>query len=191
METLCELRNGLTPEVRAGLEKNLLAYPDSYDEVFSQVGGDLQTNGYIRKIDISALAAWKRLNLSTEWMSSLQKIADADLINRSRVLLSEGLDLRERITLFWKSGIPGFSNGTFAVASTVLSAWNPEIFGITDRRSRARLLELGCSCGSRINTYSRYLDHLHFIQDEMNSERTGVGYSCRDIDVMLFSRTTK
>ena len=186
----CWLRTTLTPEVRSDLMKSISTYPQFYDEVFIEVGTRMRTNEFISKVDISALAAWKRLNLNAKWMESLQETRDSDLIQESRSLLARDLPARERIRRFWHSGIPGFSSGTFALASTVLAAWDPLNFGITDRRAREGMTELGCSCGSRINRYSTYLTHLQFIRDEMNSDSPDSTISCRNVDMMLFSRVT-
>ena len=191
MDSPCELRSTLTQDVCMTLRDSMSAYPHSYDEVFTQAGDRIRANGYVSKIDISALSAWKRLNLNAQWMESLQELPDADLIRTSRNLFLPNLSIQDRITRFWESEIPGFTSGTFAVASTVLSAWNPMNFGITDWRTRNQLAELSCTCGPRINKYSIYLAHLHFIREEMNSSFPERTWSCRNVDVMLFSRRTR
>lgn len=188
MDPDCWLHTTLTPKVRDDLMKSISTYPKFYDEVFMEVGSQMRTNEFISKVDISALAAWKRLNLNAKWMESLQEMRDSDLIQKSRSLLVRDLPARERVRRFWQSGIPGFSSGTFALASTILTAWDPLNFGITDRRARDGMTELGCSCGPRINRYSIYLTHLHFIRDQMNSDSPDLTISCRNVDMMLFSR---
>lgn len=191
MDFPCALRSTLIQGACMTLKDSMSAYPRFYDEVFTQVGDRLRANGYISKIDISSLAAWKRLNLNAQWMESLQELPDSELMQTSKNLLLPNLSIQDRVTRFWESGIPGFTSGTFAVASTILSAWDPVNFGITDWRARNRLTELGCTCGPHLNKYSIFLAHLHFIREAMNSSCPERTWSCRDVDVMLFSRTTK
>lgn len=162
------------------------SYNPSYDEVFSQIGDDISDLGHLKKVHISALAAWKRLNLSSRWAKSLQELPDLTLAEMSRPLFEEEISMTERISRFSTSGIPGFRSGTFAVASTVLAAWRPIDFGITDRRSREALRSLHCGCNNDVNTYTTYLSHLHLIRDQV----PGLAYTlrtARHIDSVLFS----
>ena len=161
-------------------------YHPAYDEVLHQIGEDIRGLGHLKKVHISALAAWKRLNLSSRWARSLQELADRDLAEMSVTLFEERIPTQERVARFSSSGIPGFRSGTFAVASTVLSAWQPSEFGITDRRSRDALKSLACGCSDEIATYTRYLAHLHVIRD-WAFDSTDELRAARHIDSVLFS----
>lgn len=45
-------------------------YPSTYDAVFWEVRGRIQEHGYARKLDLAALACWKR-SAQGAWVSDL------------------------------------------------------------------------------------------------------------------------
>lgn len=163
-------------------------YPENYDEILNQVGEEIRLRKYLTKIDISALAAWKRLDLSTKWMMNLQSMSDAVIKNLSRCIFESDLGKSDRILRTAASGIPGFG-GTFAVASTVLTAFDPLNFGITDRRSRESLRHLGCSCGNQLDKYSIFLEHVAFMRDRLSQDLDGQIVTSRFVDQILFAQT--
>ena len=182
----CQLPSRLTDDVLDQFANPRFEYPEFYDELFESVGKSIRDQGYLTKRDISALAAWKRLNLSVMWMDSLQRIPDDELEGLTNGLFSGTLATSDLIAAVWGSGIPGFSSGTFAVASTMLSAWNPREFAITDRRSRESLAGLRCGCERTLNKYSVYLAHVHAIRDATFKNENSPLASSRHIDKVLF-----
>lgn len=183
----CQIAELITPETRQQFFGAPSSYGQFYDEVFDEVGETIRHQGFAKKRDISALAAWKRLPMNTPWATALQEISEAILQETTSRLLRDGISTKSRISEFWESGLPGFSKGRFAVASTVLSAWNPREFGITDRRSRATLANLGCGCRDRLDSYSVYLAHLHALRDSLFPGTDNPLHTARQIDKILYS----
>lgn len=162
-------------------------YGRHYDQVFEQVGEEIGELNHLKKRHILALAGWKRLRLNTPWTLDLNNMDDDELATRSARIFEEHLSTEERVERATSSGIPGFG-GSFAVASTVLSAWRPSEFGVTDRRSRESLIRLGCTCDRKLNSYLCYLGHLRHIAHEASEAALGhPRVTPRHVDKVLFS----
>ena len=73
------------------------------------------------------------------------------------------------------------------MASIILSAWDPQEFAITDRRSRKSLADLKCGCERRMGKYSVYLAHVHAIRDAVSKARNSSPTTSREIDKVLFT----
>lgn len=176
---LSERQRILDQRQRAQLREAATAYDDesgSYDEVFEQIGQRLRQHGFATKLDIGALVFWKRIPVGP-WASTLQRLSDQRVKEVTGVALAEDLDDATRLHELRK--LHGF-NGTSAVTSTLLTAWKPDAYEITDSRARHALRErLPDDCPCDIGVYLTYLEAVRLLARELT-------ISTRDVDKGLF-----
>jgi hypothetical protein len=171
----------------ANLAARFATYPPLYDEVLDEVHGRIALAGYATKLDLGALAAWKRLNCNTSWMERLQLMPNATVIAGTAAAFAPGLAVQARITKLQTNIVHGMGS-TFAFGSAVLTAWNPHDFAVIDRRVLRTLdnvlPSLGCTCDLRY--YATYLEHVVDIRNQLNAFPGGHVWTARDVDKALF-----
>lgn len=162
----------------------------NYDEVLHQVSKNIDSAGSIGKLDIGALAFWKRIRANSPWVRALMEWSDDDVRVTTKNAVEHARDLskstpcaaaEDRSAL---SPIPGFRNGD-AMASALLLAAAPCRMAIYDRRAKAGLEQMGFSIKTGKGHYGRYIQLVEEICSVVNARRNKEWIS-RDVDIALF-----
>lgn len=155
-----------------------------YDETFHEVSASIAASGSAGKLEISALVVWKRIPLAT-WWGDLLKTPDSVVRETTRNSFADGLTDAERVDIL--SGLPGCKTGTRAVLSAVLTAWDPEQFGVTDRRAkdgwRDNLRPRSCPCN--IHDYLVFLKWLRWTAQQWG-DAMDTNHTPREVDKALW-----
>jgi hypothetical protein len=114
-------------------------YGPYYDEVFWEVGSRIREHGEAGKLDLAALICWKRSGQGN-WVRELLAQPDGDVRRNTRAALVAGLNDQERLDAL--AHLPGFK-GKAAMATVLLSCYDPHEFGVFGRRAILGLTKVG------------------------------------------------
>jgi hypothetical protein len=154
-----------------------------YDQTFAETGDRIRAAGYLTKLDVSALVFWKRMRIGA-WATDLLNLADDEIRERSAPTFAEHLDTEERLSTL--DLLPGFPKRGGALASAVLSAWDPDRFPVMDRRAWSGMEALFPRESLRPRTFIRYLELVNTIRAELVGKSARGNVTARDIDKGLF-----
>lgn len=158
-----------------------------YDEVLLDVQAAVERSGSVGKYDIGALMLWKRLNLRSPWTRDLNNMRDQQVraLTAPAIALARDKSLAipeaARAARQALTGLPGCRHG-HAVASTILTAWEPDRMAIYDVRAVAALK--GLECQDPEGNYRKYMTTVVDLVAEINS--FGLSWCPRDIDKALY-----
>jgi hypothetical protein len=169
---------------RRGVLDALTRYDPVYDELFNEVSERIGARGDIGKLDIAGLVFWKRIPLG-RWYKSLLAIGEADVREATREAVTLVGTTEDRLRAL--RPIPGCKTSAASIASTLLTAWNPTDFAITDRRARPALAKLLRIDQAPLNAYPEYLRRVVCVRDDINLHRhDDAPLTARDIDKALW-----
>jgi hypothetical protein len=154
-------------------------YPEVYDEVFWQISKRLREQGCATKADVAALICWKRSGQGS-WVTDLLKTPEAEVREATKKAFAATNDQQ---CLDELAVLPGFGS-KFAVALTLLTAYDPENFGVVDRRALKGLERLGCPIKRGRGETLRYLVRVRELRDKIRTAR--VDATCRNVDQGLY-----
>jgi hypothetical protein len=171
----------LSATQRTALRQALDRYDGSgfYDETFTEVSNRIRQAGCATKLDISALAFWKRLRANTQWAKLLLMVSDDVVKSATRAAFADGLSDSERLDTL--AVLPGFKSKG-AVATTLLAAWDPHRYGVMDRRSLSWLHKE--SLLPKSASTPAYLETLVHLRDELDDPARR--WDARDVDKSLY-----
>lgn len=106
-------------------------YSPFYDEVFWDVSARIREHGEAQKLDLAALICWKRSGQG-HWVSDLMELPDAKVRGCSRAAFAAELTDQQRLDAL--APVPGFK-GKSAIATALLACFDPDEFGVLDRRA--------------------------------------------------------
>lgn len=160
-----------------------------YDEVVHEVIERVSTSGSVGKLDIAALAAWKRVRADTKWVAGLMNTSDSDVRRRTsgvveivndRALATPEAAGRARNAL---SPLSGFGTGD-ALASAVCLAAAPGRMAVYDKRAHAAVLSLGFELDNRRGRYRRYMTIVEACRSALHDR--GHRWEARQVDTALY-----
>lgn len=133
-----------------------------YDDVLHAVRERAKTNGFLTKLDLGALIAWKRIRANAKWVNTLMMTPDREIAeitgrvyavaNGSGSLVERAADSRKILL-----GLPGAGpSSTNAFASAVLTALNEDM-PVYDTRALTALERLGIGGRKSVRPYSQYV----------------------------------
>ncbi len=137
-----------------------------------------------------AIAAWKRLNTSTQWMRNFMSTADSAVrdatANACKAAAATDGDIQSAASNARSalSPIPGFRKGD-TLASAVIYSLAPHCMAVYDRRAQAGLEFIGLSLTHKPGRYGRYMALIGQVITE--AERHGNPLSPREVDLALFT----
>lgn len=161
----------------------------SYDEVVNEVAARAAAEGSMGKLDLGALAAWKRLQANTRWMSTLMATPDTEVRVHTARAVTAARDEKTAVATAAAaarsalSPLPGMGRGD-AFASAVCFAAAPHRFAVYDRWARSALLQLGFVLDNRPGRYGRYIALIEQCRDDLRGRAHD--WSARDVDLALF-----
>lgn len=162
-------------------------YSPTYDEAFDEVRRRIATANSATKLDLAALACWKRIRCDTPWVQKLHELPQAQVTGSTQEAFANGLTPADRVAAL-RIGLKHGMGGAFSLGSALLTAWNPVEYAVTDRRARASLAillrPLGCSCD--FGSYPTYLNHVVDLRDELRGVFPAATVTARDVDQALF-----
>jgi hypothetical protein len=163
----------------------LTRYDPVYDELFDEVSARIDSHGDIGKLDIAGLVFWKRIPLG-RWYKSLLAMREADVREITRGAVTTTGTTQDRLRAL--RPLPGCKTSAASIASTLLTAWNPSDFAITDRRSRPALVTLLRMVDERaVTRYPEYLRLVRCVRDDINDHgNCEIALTARDIDKALW-----
>jgi hypothetical protein len=171
----------LLPGAKKALSTALSAYPDYYDEVFDEVHHRMRRQHHATKLDLNALATWKRVRTTT-WAGDLNLLPQSTVVNATKGAFARGIGDHSRVNAL--SDIPGF-RARGAVTSALLAAWDPTLYGVLDknaRRARSKVVASGCLCSwYDLVTYE---EHLRLLAGELSTHETT--WIPRQVDMALY-----
>lgn len=185
----------LIPETLEKLAGSIEAYDERavyYDEVFHEVHRRVLSSGSLGKSDLGALVLWKRIQANTKWAERLLLRPEEEVRYVTGEAYSPGKSDEERLEILAR--LDGFRSGKSALASTVLSAWNPGDFGVIDRWSRRSITLFQMwrndnlypiPLAGSIMSYTTYLIMVRHMRDQL-TEESGKSITARDVDKGLF-----
>ncbi|HEX3795255.1 MAG TPA: hypothetical protein VHV57_12215 [Acidimicrobiales bacterium] len=163
------------------MTNSLATYPAEYDEIFWEIHDRLLTQGHATKLDLGGLVFWKHIQ-NAPWMTDLNGIPDIQVTAASAAAFAPNLTDSQRIAAL--APLPGYRAGG-AFTSVVLTAWNPDQYGVFDKLVYAHfptVIDARCACDW---TYlPEYFDHLRRLAQELTVP-TGVAWTPRRVDMAL------
>jgi hypothetical protein len=175
----CSTTRLSTDDAEAQLHRALLTYDPGHDEIFQEVHARIVAHGAATKLDLGALVFWKHIN-NSPWMSRLLAMPATQVRAVTAAAFAPGLSDAERVQAL--RPLPGFGAG-LAMASVLLSAWDPSRFAVYDRLAlTSRRSVVSESCGCDWNNLITYFEHLRRLSDELS----GPGWTPRLVDMALF-----
>lgn len=186
---------GMEPNERA--EKLLKAAADhsrsstaAYDELLAQVSARAEAARCLGKLDVGALAAWKRLRCDTPWMARLMSTSDSEVRQQTGLALTaarnEDVDVPTAANAARAALKPlhGMRGGGDALASAVCLAIAPERLAVYDRRARKGLTQVELYLTEGVGRYGRYMCLLEQCRSELAEQ--GHAWSARQLDLALY-----
>jgi hypothetical protein len=163
-------------------------FSPSYDDVLREVSSRINTSGSVGKLDIAALAFWKRVRTSS-WAESFLTLAEARIRKvtapavvaaREPDIIAACLQARELLR-----ELPGFGTGS-AMASVVLTAIRPSGLAVYDRNANDGLkaIELDLA-DDELHHYAEYMRRIEQCRAEARAVR-GHQWSAHEIDLALY-----
>jgi hypothetical protein len=190
---LCHARgmeaNQRVKRLRSAAEACAEGVGTAYDEVVEQVAARAQASGSLGKLDVGALAAWKRLRADTPWMSLLMATQESEVRLHSGRAVAAARDLSRSVPEAAAAArsaltpLPGFAHGD-ALASAVCFAAAPGRLAVYDKRAHRGLDILGLTLDRRPGRYGRYLSLIEQCRAELAA--AGHDWSARQVDLALF-----
>jgi len=150
-----------------------------YDEIFREVHDRIASNGDAGKIDIAAIAVWKR-SAQGAWTGPLLGRPEAEV----RAATSQAFSAEDdRAALGSLAVLPGYERQE-ALPTALLCAYDPVRYAVMDRRALAALASLGLGVGRTRGMTLRYLAQVRELRDQLADVRPGT--TARDVDKGLF-----
>jgi hypothetical protein len=158
------------------LSASLASYPAAYDEIFYEIHHRLQMQGHATKLDLGGLVFWKHIN-NAPWMTKLNGIPDTQVVAATAASFAPNLTDAQRIAAL--SPLPGYRAGR-AFTSVVLTAWDPQLYGVYDKLAHAHYPTVTCDWSNLLE----YFDHLRRLAQELTTV-TRVAWTPRQADMAL------
>ena len=152
---------------------------ETYDEVFREVHDRIASSGSAGKMDIAAITFWKRSGQGA-WIKDLLNVPEETVRTTTAAAFAAADDGAALDAL---AVLPGFHRKE-AIATALLSAADPQNFGVMDRRTLQALAALGRGVGTSRGLTLRYLTAVRDLRDELATVRPGL--TARDIDKGLY-----
>ncbi len=154
-----------------------------YDDVFWEVSVRVRESGSAGKLDVAALAVWKRSAQGSRWIKMLMLLPERDVRRHTAAAFAAGTD-DARLRLL--SPVPGLtSSGPLATA--LLCAHDPVEFAVMDRRSLKGLRLLGCELSAALRGRARTVAYFALARDlRQGVRRLGGEFTARDVDRGLY-----
>jgi len=150
-----------------------------YDEVFLEVHDRIIESGSAGKIDIAALAVWKR-SAQGAWITGLLSRPEAQVRTSTAAAFAAPDDISALRAL---SGLPGYA-AQGALATTLLTAYDPNRYAVMDDRALLALDRLGTPVSRSRGVTLRYLSTVRALAEALRPRRPGT--SPRDVDKGLY-----
>lgn len=179
-----DVQQPLGPKELATLREAIGRYDSDlpyYDEIFEEVSGRIRQARSVGKLDIAGLVFWKRIR-SEKVAGSLLQLPEDEIRRTTASALADDVPETERLRILGR--LPGFG-GTWAVGSSVLAAWKPEEFAVTDRRARRALTEVLEVSTEDVISYMSYIRTVRAIRNQV-AESDRLAVTARDVDKALF-----
>lgn len=154
-----------------------------------QISDRAGETGSLGKLDVGALAAWKRLRCDTKPMGELMARSDSEVRQHTaqagKAARDESISVAEaaRQARLALSPLPYFRTGD-AIASAVCFVAAPRPMAVYDRRAHRGLELVGLSLSNRPGRYGLYTGLLEDCRREL--PEAGQDWSARDVDLALF-----
>lgn len=178
--TLPLSRQGRREDLLAAIDECAVRAGDHYDEVFDDTSRGIRDAQEVGKADIAALAAWKR-SAQGRWIGELMARPDSSVRETtSRAFQASGDVARLRAL----ADLPGFRRQG-PIATLLLCAFDPNAYGIMDRRALAALDEVGMGVHRSWGMTVRYLERVRAIRDELLCARRNP-LTARHVDQGLY-----
>ena len=169
----------MSPDTVGRILDALGEYPENYDEVFWAVHDRIRESGEGRKLDLAALICWKRSGQG-RCVSDLMRIPDERVRKITRRAFAASADQQRLDEL---SPLPGFVR-KYAIATAVLTAYDPAEFGVLDRRALQALERVGRPVSLGRGVTLRYLERVRELRDIVRVVRPDI--TARNIDQALW-----
>lgn len=153
-----------------------------YDELLLEVGGRLRANGHAGKLDLAALAVWKR-SAQGSWIGNLMNTPESVVVTATRASFEAAERHDDLGALVALRPIPGYCRQE-AMASALLTAYDPIRYGVLDRRALFALEQLGLPLPRTTGMTLRYFEVVRSLRDHMEPARPGL--TARKIDKGLY-----
>jgi hypothetical protein len=151
-----------------------------YDEIFHQAHERIAATGEAGKGLIAMVAFWKRSAQGGRWITPLLSLPDSEVREHTRAAFGSTDD---REALRHLANLPGFRRQE-ALATALLTAANPDDYGIMDRWALATLDRLGLGVGTSSGKTLRYLERIRSLRSKVRA--SGCLFTCRDVDKALY-----
>lgn len=163
----------------------LSSYDLTYDETFFEIHDRIARCGSAGKLDVAGLGAWKR-SAQNKWLKPLMETPEAAVRSITTAAFASGLTDRQRVAQLRQ--LAGARTGDFAIGSAVLTAWDPDDYGVTDVHARQALHDLFDNCTCDLKDYDgAYLPAARALRDVLNGcGSAGTGWTARKVDMALF-----
>ncbi len=167
--------------------RRLLAAVDSYDrdpgpvydEVFLEVHDRIVRTGSAGKVDIAALAVWKR-SAQGAWISGLLNLPETHVRATTAAAFAAPDDESALKAL---SGLPGYATQG-PLATALLTAYDPSRYAVMDDRALIGLERLGIPVDRSWGVTLRYLLIVRAVAETLRLTRPEI--SPRDVDKGLY-----
>ena len=163
----------------------LALYHQFYDESFDEISDRIAKTGSAGKLDIIALAAWKR-SAQGHWLDPLLRTPEITV--RKVTAGAFAPNLTDACRVLALAQLDGFKAGKFAIGSAVLTAWNRAEFGVTDIHARRAIRDLFNNCNCKLSDYAgSYLPALRALRDALNMSNSiaVTAWTARTVDMAL------
>ena len=150
-----------------------------YDEVFLEVHDRIAETGSAGKLDIAALAVWKR-SAQNAWVTGLLSLPETHVRATTAAAFAAQDDLGALRAL---GVLPGYA-AQGPLATAILTAYDPNRYAVMDDRALLALERLGISVSRSRGVTLRYLSAVRALVDTLQSRRPGV--TPRDVDKGLY-----
>lgn len=178
----CAANPQLQPGAVPRLQSAYFEYPPSYDDALKEVRARIVSHGAATKMDLAALVAWKNLGRGNRFIGQLNRKNAVVVRNATAAAFEPGKTDAQRISALHV--VPGFKSGR-AVCSVLFTAWDPENFGVYDRRAKAGLkMVLSAACTCNLSNLPTYWEHLRCISRELSTN--GANWTPRMVDMALY-----
>ena len=151
----------------------------AYDEVFTEVHTRIAKAGSAGKIDVAALAVWKR-SAHGAWTADLMSKPESHVRAATEAAFAAADD---RTALRALAAVPGYkAQGPLATA--LLTAYDPNKYAVMDVRALLALDRLGTPVNEGLGITLRYLATVRALTDFLRPRRGDL--SPREVDKGLY-----